>query len=285
MSEVKAYLLTPDGKNYPNHKADFGLLKESFKKKKIETVEVTELPPDERAFVVIPGYDSLSRERKISIELNKIKRVVLFITSDEGGLFNPHKLSHPNMEVWVQSPFQHHNDFNKYPIGCPFTMKSVVPEYTEKKYDVFFSGQITHQRRKELAKVMPHINNSLFNPTKGFMQGYEPAEYYKYLAESKIVPAPAGNITIDSFRFYEAIEMLCVPIGDSKNSIGENFDFYGYVFDHNLPVERTHNWKELQDIADRTLADYPSKMHQVVSWWIKYKRDFANKIMEQVYEH
>ena len=282
---IKAYLLTPDGRNYPNHKADFGFLKQTFENKNIEMIEAESLPNEERAFVVIPGYDSLKHIRKISNELSHISRVVLFVTSDEGGVFEPWRIDHPNIEIWVQSPFKRHEAYHKYPIGCPSTMHSVVPEYTAKEHDVFFSGQVTHQRRQELARVMPTINNALFNPTAGFMQGYEPKDYYQYLAKSRVVPAPAGNITIDSFRFYEAIEMLCIPIGDSKNSVGEDFNFYHYVFGDSVPFETTNSWKNLQGIADRALSNYPEKLHEIVSWWIKYKRDFANKIMEQVYEH
>jgi hypothetical protein len=30
------------------------------------------------------------------------------------------------------------------------------------------------------------------------------------------------------------------------------------------------------------LEDYPRNMHNVVAWWIKYKRDLSIKIMRQI---
>lgn len=285
MSDIKAYLLTPDKKNYSSHKADFGFLKETFNKKQIEIIETEELPECERAFVVIPGYDSIGNTKKISKELAKIKRVVLFVTSDECGLFDPKYIIHPNIEIWVQAPFPKHEPYHKYPFGAPTMVKENLPEYTNKIYDVFFSGQITHERRQELSKIMPEMKNSLYNPTAGFMQGFDSKKYYEMLMQSRIAPAPAGNVTIDSFRFYEALEMLCIPVGDSKDSSGKDFDYYNYVFNNNVPVEITNDWFQLPKITDKLLNNYHENMHQTVAWWIKYKRDFAIKIMEQVYEH
>jgi hypothetical protein len=282
---INAYLLTPDGKNYSNHKADFGFLKEIFTKKKIEIIEAETLPECDRAFVVIPGYDTIGKTKTVSKELAKTKRVVLFVTSDECGLFDPKYIAHPNIEIWVQSPFPKHEAYHKYPFGAPTMLKENLPEYADKVYDVFFSGQITHERRQELAEVMPSIENGLYNPTAGFMQGYDSKQYYEMLMQSRIAPAPAGNVTIDSFRFYEALETLCIPIGDGKSSAGEKFNYYNYVFNGDIPVEITTDWYELPKIKEKLLSNYPENLHQVVAWWIKYKRDFAVKIMEQVYEH
>lgn len=284
MSNIKAYLLGLDGKSFPNHKWDFGFVKEAFDKNNIDYVQVSELPEVDKAFVVICGFENKRIPTKVSDELNKIKKVVLFITGDETGSFMVDKIKHPNIYIWVQSPYPNiHEKFYKMPIGCPSHMKDNLPQYTNKKNDVFFSGQITHDRRKELAEVMPNVPNALFNPTPGFTQGYEPSEYYKHLLESKIVPSPAGTATIDSFRFYEALEMLALPVGDLKSSTNEEYNFWDFTFEQttNL-IPKTNNWHELPGIIEKEVIDYPANMHRAVSWWIKYKRDFAYKIMEQI---
>jgi hypothetical protein len=286
MSEIKAYLLAVDGKSFPDHKWDFGFIKEAFDKNKIEYVETTKLPECEKAFVVIAGYEHKNSIKEVLQELQKIKKVVLFITGDERGVFRADKLFHPNIKIWIQSPYlDRHEQFYKMPIGCPSHMKNNLPEYTTKKNYVFFSGQITHDRRKELAEFMPTIPNVLFNPTAGFTQGYQPTEYYQHLLESIVVPSPAGTATIDSFRFYEAIEMLAIPIGDLKDSSGYVYNFWDFVFEEETHfIPKTSNWKKLSKIAQQSIRDYPANMHRIVSWWIKYKRDFAYKIMEQINE-
>jgi hypothetical protein len=286
MSDIKAYLLGVDGKSFPDHKWDFGFVKEAFDKNKIEYSEATSLPECDRAFVVICGFENKQLVNEVSFELNKIKRVVLFITGDERGTFRADKLSHDNMEIWIQSPYpDRHGQFNKMPIGCPSHMKDNLPEYTDKKNDAFFSGQITHDRRKQLAEVMPGVPNALFNPTPGFTQGYKPKEYYKHIAESKMVPSPAGTSTVDSFRFYETLELLSLPIGDLRSSTNEKYNFWDFVFEQETPfIPKTTNWNNLPDIVEKGVGDYPGNMHRAVSWWIKYKRDFAYKIMEQINE-
>jgi hypothetical protein len=283
MNNIKAYLLAVDGKSFPDHKWDFGFVKEAFDKNKITYEEVTSLPKVDKAFVVICGFENRSLTEEVARELRKVQKVVLFVTADERGLFRADKIAHHNIDIWIQSPYPgRHDQFNKMPIGCPSHMKDNLPEYANKKNDVFFSGQITHDRRKQLAEVMPNIPNGLFNPTPGFTQGYEPKEYYKHILESKITPCPAGTSTIDSFRFYEALEMLSLPIGDNRSSSNEKYDYWDFVFEQNTPVPKTSNWYNLPEITKNVLYDYPADMHRAVSWWIKYKRDFAYKIMEQI---
>jgi hypothetical protein len=144
----------------------------------------------------------------LSNELNKLSRVVLFINGDENARFDVSKIKHPNIEIWIQYPHKKHSEYNKMPIGVPQHLKENAPEYKEKEYDVYFGGQITHQRRVELSHVMPTLNNSLYGPTKGFSQGDKPKDYYAKLASAKIAPCPSGAAVIDTFRFFESIELL-----------------------------------------------------------------------------
>jgi len=284
MNKIKTYLYSFSENDCASDKWDYGLLKEVFTKYNIEQVKVSSLPKVDRAFVVIPGPQNINHEEHINKEIQNISRLVLFITGDEEGLFDIEKINHPNAEIWIQYPYEKHKNFNKLPIGVPKHLKEMIPEYPDKKYNVCFSGQITHQRRQQLAAVMPTLPNSLFTPTAGFAQGGDPKDYYKALASSKIVPAPSGAATVDTFRFFEAIEMLCIPIGDKINSKGSYLEFYKNVFGYDIPVRFVSNWSELNALIPELLSEYPANMHKVVSWWIKFKRDLGIKIMEQVNE-
>ena len=281
----KAYSITHGEHGFADDKWDFGFIKEAFDKNNVSIEQVRSLPETERAFVIAPGFEWYEYEEKLSEELSKIKKVVLFLTSDELGVFQIEKIDHPDIHIWIQYPYREkHKQYHKMPVGSPSRIGEFVPEYPTKIYDAFFSGQITHPRRRELAEVMPSIKNSLFNPTAGFTQGYGPEEYYKLLSQSKIVPCPAGVASIDSFRFFESLEMMAIPIGDTKSSSNEPFDFWTFVFGKN-EIEKTDDWNNLQQMIDGILKDYPANLHRIVAWWIKYKRDFANKIMEQINEH
>lgn len=279
-----AYSFTPKGKGFPDDKWDFGFLQEAFTKNKIEVIKKNNLPSQERAFVVAPGFEWTGLEDLLNENLKKINRVVLFITADELGVFNVEKIDHPNIEIWIQYPYPRHAQYNKLPLGVPNHKDNVVPEYSTKTTDIYFSGQITHPRRKELAQALKKLDNAVYRLTEGFTQGETPKDYYRLLFSARFAPAPAGNATIDSFRFYEGLEMLSLPIADKVSSIGEAYGFWEILF-KDMPIVQTRDWNKLRLLIPRLLEDYPANMHRAVAWWIKQKRDFAYKIMEQLNEH
>ena len=279
---IKAYLFSFSENDCAADKWDYGLLKEIFTKYEIKQVKVTSLPKEERAFVVIPGPQTAGNEELLSNELNKLSRVVLFINGDENARFDVSKIKHPNIEIWIQYPHEKHDQYNKMPIGVPQHLKDNAPEYKEKEYDLYFGGQITHSRRKELASVMPRLKNSLYGPTKGFSLGDKPKDYYAKLSSARIAPCPSGAAVIDTFRFFESIELLTLPIADKLDPNMTETKFYIKMFNPEFPVESVDNWNNIEKLLPELLENYPNNMHRVVSWWIKYKRDLGIRIMEQV---
>jgi len=285
MSQPKAYIFSLNPLDTADGKWDYGLLRETFKRKKVTEISTSTLPKEDRAFVVIPGGGNAGKEKEINKELSNINRVVLFMTGDECALFDVSKIKHKNISIWIQTPHDKHEKYNKFFLGPASHIKNNIPQYTEKKYDLYFGGQITHQRRQELARIMPHMKNSLYRPTEAFAQGDPPSEYFKNLAASKVVPCPSGAAVIDNFRFFEALEMLALPIGDLKDARGKEMNYYEYLYEKSVPVPLTHDWHKLGHIMIDVMNDYPANMHRAVCWWIEYKRDFANKIMEHYYAH
>jgi hypothetical protein len=282
MSNIKAYLYSHDGQDYANDKWDYGLTKEIFDKYYVDQIKVTELPECDRAFVVIPGPQVAGNEHKLSEELRKISRVVLFINGDENAKFNVEAIVHSNIEIWIQYPHQKHKKYNKMPIGVPQHLKNNLPEYKEKEYDVYFGGQITHQRRVELSHVMPKLKNALYGPTKAFSLGDNPATYYNKLASAKIAPCPSGAAVIDTFRFYEAIELLTLPIADKLDPSMTETNFYKTMFGPTFPVVSVDNWNNIEKLIPELLSNYACSVHQLVCWWIQYKRNLGIKIMGQI---
>lgn len=282
MSQPKAYLYSVKQEDCAADKWDYGLLKQFFNKNNIKPDRVTTLPNTDRAFVVVPGPQNVDFEDQISEELNNIDRVVLFITGDESATFNVDKIKHNNIEIWIQYPHKKHAQYNKLALGVPQHLSKNLPNYQEKVYDVFFSGQITHQRRQELSGIMKDIPNSFYNPTSGFAEGLKPKEYYDKMFQSKIVPCPSGAMVIDSFRFYEAIEMLCLPIGDKIDPKGIDTDFFNFIFDDKHSIRSVDNWQNFADLLPYLIDVCQSEMHQIVCWWIKYKRDLFIEFMRQI---
>ena len=282
MKQSNCYLYSFNEEDCAADKWDYGLLKEIFDKNSIEQIKVNALPIEDRAFVVIPGPQNIGHEKHIAKELQNISRLVLFITGDEEGVFDIDRIEHPNAEIWIQYPHKKHEKYNKFPIGVPQHLKNNLPNYKTKTYDVFFAGQITHQRREQLAGAIALVNNALYKPTDGFARGDKPIHYYDNLASSRIAACPAGAVVIDSFRLFEAIEMMSLPIADLIDSSGLEDDFYQRLFNEVVPFYKIKNWNDLPVIVSGLLEAYPNNMHTVVCWWIKYKRDFGIKLMRQI---
>jgi len=284
MNQIKTYIYSTNPSDSANGKWDYGLLKETFEKHKVEQVVVDNIPQTDRAFVVIPGQGNAGAEEKINQQLSNIQRVLLFITGDESAMFNVDKIKHSNISIWIQYPHKKHEKYNRFFIGVPQHLKQNLPAYPSKKYDVYFGGQITHQRRKQLAEAMPSLQNALYKPTEGFAQGDTPKDYYQHLSTARIAPCPAGAQVVDTFRFFEAIEMLALPIGDLIDSKGIESDYFHYIYQADMPIVKVKDWNILSGMVPELINQYPANMHKVVCWWIKYKRDFGIKIMEQVNE-
>ena len=51
-----------------------------------------------------------------------------------------------------------------------------------------------------------------------------------------------------------------------------------------MECPKIQNWMDLPDLMVKLNEGYPNNMHSAVSWWIKYKRDLFNKLMEQINE-
>jgi hypothetical protein len=284
MNQPKAYIYSIDPLDAADGKWDYALLKETFEKNNVDQLVVKEIPKAERGFVVIPGQGNAGKENKISNQLKNLDRAVLFITGDESAYFDVDKINHPNISIWVQYPHKKHEKYNKFFVGVPQHLKKNLPNYPIKEYDIYFGGQITHQRRQQLAEVMPTLPNALYKPTEGFAQGEKPGDYYRSMASAKVAPCPSGAQVIDTFRFFEAIEMLALPVGDRIDSKGEMTDYFNYVYPAGIPIEKVKNWNQLQEMIPSLINNYPNNMHQVVCWWIKYKRDFSIKVMRDLYE-
>ena len=284
MKNHKAYLYSVNPLDSANGKWDYELLRSTFEKNEIEQLTVDSIPNEERCFVIIPGQGNAGKEAYISKQLQNSRRVVLFITGDESAKFNIDKIDHPNISIWVQYPHEKHKKHNKFFVGVPQHLKDSLPDYPIKEYDIYFGGQITHQRRKQLAEVMPTLPNALYKPTAGFAQGEQPKDYYRTLSKARVAPAPAGAQVIDTFRFFESIEMLALPVGDLIDSKGEMIDYFNYVYPAGIPIEKIDDWNKLKEMLPNLISNYPNNMHQVVCWWIKYKRDFSIKVMRDLYE-
>lgn len=209
---------------------------------------------------------------EVSMEMEFLDKVLVIITSDEEGKFPISDLYHPDMKVLVTYPNREkHWGVDGYlPIGyAPRTRELVIqaPRYL----NYFFSGQDTHQSRHEMIKALENVPNGILNPTQGFSQGLEYSEYMDYMCRAKVVPCPAGYVSPDSFRLYEALEAGCIPIVENKA-------FWTMLFGE-VPFPVIENWDDLPELINY-LKDRPDIANKCSAWWQLTKRNLKWKISQ-----
>lgn len=256
-----------------------------------EIINVDEIPNNiGKAIVLIPARHYVGLEDWLNNELKKIKRPILICGGDEEADFNADLIEHPNIHIWVQNPhIGTHDKYNK--LGTGFTthtralLKNTEAPIT-KPLNIYFSGQVTHQRRFELVEALEGIEEQyvdvIINRTRSFTGGETKEEYIKNMKACKIAPCPSGAIIPDSFRLFEALECMAVPIADNKTPAGETMEYWDWLFGSEVPFYKVVNWDRLFELVPDILQDYKPMQHQITAWWINYKRDFAYKVMGQL---
>lgn len=286
---MKAYILSLNKEADLTEQWDYGILYNLIKDD-FEIEKTKYLPNCEKALVAIPARHHEGLEREINNELKHIEQVVLFLMGDEEADFNIEKIQHPNIHIWVQNPHpDKHDKYDKIGTGYPKHLKDNMPEKSPLKFiDVFFSGQITHNRRDDLANIMEYYimemkGNAILNKTNGFTQGLKPPEYYSYMVRTKLAPCPSGAVIPDSFRLFEALECMAIPIADDVNPDKTiTSGYWDFLFGEITPFPKVNDWDRLTGLIKEILDDYPRNLHQITCWWIMYKRNLKNKIKEQL---
>jgi len=223
------------------------------------------------AIIVIPGAYQGEYIDQINAELGKLKWVILIISSDEESKFPIEKISHSNIEILVQYPKRgRHDEYGKLPIGYTSHTRKEL-ELVEKDLDYFFSGQMNNKRREECFMQLSNMSGGVVFNTGGFAKGMPPKEYMSYMNRAKIVPAPAGGVSADSFRFYEALEAGALPLADNKSDSGDT-QFWNYLFGA-VPFPEIEDYNVLPGCVHHNLSIYPVQNNRAQAWWIKIKRD------------
>lgn len=255
---------------------------------KFKTHEVDKLPKDDSAIVVVPARHHAGFEEKINTQLQRIDNVVLFLMGDEEADFVVEKIEHPSIHVWVQNPHPgRHDQYDKLGTTYPPQSQQILPKLKpSKKLNAYFSGQITHKRRQDMWDIITHYESEAgkckFERTRGFTQGVPHEQYYQDMVSARVVPCPSGAVIPDSFRLFEALECMAVPFADNKNSQGTVKDYWEWLFDSDVPFPRINEWDRFYGLMNETLDEWPENVFEITAWWIKYKREFAYKVKEQL---
>jgi len=240
------------------------------------------LGKSDRHVFIIPGKNQCSSESiwKINAELAKHKKILVFITSDEEGLFNVEDLKHGDMIVYSQ----YGNGGFMFPLGYTPNTRETLKKigYRKKDRDWFFAGQITHSRRKLCVEQLRRLKGGELVETDGFAKGLSQEDYLESLSEARTAPSPSGAVSVDSFRLYEALEAGCIPIADDMSPIrSTRSDYWHKLFGGSAPFPVFTDYNELPDLINKA-SHYPNYNNKVFAWWINMKFQFREQLKKDL---
>ena len=106
------------------------------------------LPEHSGAIVCLPAKAHEGDIERLNADLEGLPWVLLVLSEDECGDFDYTRLTHPNMRVWVQTPWP-----GRYAGGTPWMvgyrgdtteiLRDCKADYMAKPHDWSFSGQIS----------------------------------------------------------------------------------------------------------------------------------------------
>lgn len=229
------------------------------------------------------------------------KKNILILLSDELGI-NNWKSGPYFMKDQIHCIFRTYNNESLidnefvYPIPCGFSCgvgihsengkKNLYRNFEfskkkliDRKYDIFFSGQIDHHRNEcmyYLDKISPNFN-CIINKTNSFAKGFSIEEYYEHLENSKIAIVPRGVCVPESFRYFEAIKSGCIiissyPIKDKK------FQMWYY---ENSTAKFLDSWSELTvELINTLLSKDNLEKHEQMNE-VYYKNNISPLALSQ----
>lgn len=246
-----------------------------------------EVPADSQNIVIVlPGQHHAQDIDRFNTDISRFSSVVLCLVGDEESLFDTSELTHPNLKLWIQSRRTLMSDRASHFIPWGYTQETrkYLPEVSkDKTIDWYFSGQVTHVRRHQCVGELSRMRGGLLNSTSGFTQGFSRPEYYKHLASAKLAICPAGYITPDSFRIWEALEARCVPIVDGMSPqpdrCGVAHWWERLLGTYPPPFPVIYDWRELPHVVEEQLRQWPGNEIKTNAWWMNYKEHLRNMML------
>lgn len=251
--------------------------------------DLTDIPPGEGAIVCLPAKAHEHDIPRLNADLAALPWVLLILAEDECGDFNTDQLDHPNLRVWVQTPWLGRYQRVDHPLPVGYRTDRPAPLKLERDMDWFFCGQITHTRRQQCARQLRNMDGGHLVETSVFgatieQGGLSYPDYLAAMARAKVIPCPSGNVTPDSFRVWEALEAGCVPIADGLSPRPDFPAGYWDVVAPGHPWPVVEDWSTLPEMVATVLSDWDSLAAQCGAWWLRFKRDLRVRLEDTLRE-
>lgn len=242
-----------------------------------------EMPPHENgAVVIVHGAHEVTTANQVVNNIERLVWSVVIVIGDEASVFPVERLYGNRRKVWVQMPVpgRHDRADRKLICGYPHDTVAFLEHYKgiPRPLDWSYAGQVNHAYRKQCVEVLRSMHNGFLFESPTFWNGIPRDEYYKVLAQSKLVACPPGANTPDTLRVAEALEAGCIPVADDRWPPGYPrsgnpgmMGYWRYVLGEEPPFPLIRDWREFPGVLAQQLAEGPEKADRIQTWWHGYK--------------
>jgi hypothetical protein len=161
---------------------------------------------------------------------------------------------------------------------------------SQRRYLWSFLGQAGKSSRpdmaRELIRVVPNFfyatdhlpGFSIYNRLNGKPRRFAKPGYTQFMLDSSFSPCPMGNVKLDSYRVYEALECGSIPIVEKRLTL----DYFRQLLGQH-PIPTVRSWAEARSLMI-ALMDNPNQMDELqrrcMEWWQEYKTACTARIGE-----
>ena len=152
---------------------------------------------------------------------------------------------------------------------------------SKRKYLWSFDGELQKSSRldavKALRRVEPHFlrdtGPTYERPTLNFTP-----EYQEVLSDSAFAPSPMGNVTLETFRMYEALELGSIPLIETRRT----YPYFEQVLGRH-PLPSFERWSDATAFVERYTHDpagLDALQQSCVEWWTDFKVGLSRRAGE-----
>jgi hypothetical protein len=227
----------------------------------------------------LPTYEEYFRECRA-----RCRRLVLFHASDEWfsggyGLYRHFDAVIRNFATGLAR----HEGILTIPEGYTNGTRTDRPvrPATERQYVWSFTGEIKASRIDMVSALAGLEPNFLTGTTSIYRNGgkkLSKAEFDDVLENTIFSPCPMGNVILETWRFYESLELGCIPIIETRPFLDYFTDLFGVH-----PIPSVPNWEAARRYVERALADKSSllrKQAEIRAWWTAKKAEVQRQVRD-----
>ncbi|MGL9621360.1 hypothetical protein QRQ56_25425 [Bradyrhizobium sp. U531] len=124
--------------------------------------------------------------------------------------------------------------------------------------------------RHQMARAMDTVQGGkciFYDPAKGEAPPLSKADFSELMSDTVFCPAPMGNVMLESWRCYEALEAGAIPLLEKRYFL----DYFENLLGPN-PIPTFYHWSEASDFVKLMLArpeQLAELQKEVFEWWLK----------------